>query len=399
VDKAKVPEAVWKPQEDLPAEDKNYVVRDNTGVIVGSLDGVAGEATDKAQLVGLGLKVVSDPQGAWNSLVSFKNSLDWSKAGSIAKTMAQGIVGYDAAEFDQGGIYAKHATGKVAGTITFNIVTGSIVLGMVNKVPDLLALLSKVTQKLEVANWAKADIDAFTWDFQKAEDLLKKFDDGTLDPQAWKALSVHTVLRKDPAILQKATSVIQKGHISQADLETIISVNKGLGARASAVADLLDDLDNFALYRNQSGFGAIISGLKADWYNGAGADGANWVIAALRKEGTGSFPATTTNFEVSKTIGSNTRRYDAIVDNAIMINNLPKNRYFEFKSYSSVPPSNFSDQFINDLNNADITDLSQLRWYFDAAKNPPNFETNIKNAIDGLTIPLTTAPQVVRSVH
>ena len=61
MDKAKVPEAVWKPQEDLPAEDKNFFVRDNIGVIAGSLDGVAAEATDKAQLVGLGLKLASDP--------------------------------------------------------------------------------------------------------------------------------------------------------------------------------------------------------------------------------------------------------------------------------------------------------------------------------------------------
>jgi hypothetical protein len=70
VDKAKIPEAVWKPQEDLPAEDKNYVVRDNTGVIVGSLDGVANELTDKAQLVGLGLQVVSDPTKTATDLLS-----------------------------------------------------------------------------------------------------------------------------------------------------------------------------------------------------------------------------------------------------------------------------------------------------------------------------------------
>ncbi|MFY7827951.1 MAG: hypothetical protein ACOVQ4_12540 [Flectobacillus sp.] len=169
-------------------------------------------------------------------------------------------------------------------------------------------------------------------------------------------------------------------------METIITVNKGLGARASAVADLLDDLDNFAIYRNQSGFGAVISGLKADWYNGAGADGANWVVAVLRKEGTSIFPSNATSFEVSTTIGTNTRRYDAIVDNAVVVNGISKNRYFEFKSYSTVPPSNFSEQFINDLNNNAITDLSQLKWYFDGAKNPANFEANMKAAIDGLSL-------------
>ena len=218
VDKAKVAEAVWKPQEDLPAEDKNFFVQDGTGVISGSLDGVAGELTDKAQLVGLGLKLVSDPEGAWNSLVSFKNSLDWGKAGIIAKTMAQGIVGYDATEFEKGGIYSKHATGKVAGTITFDIVTDGIVLSMVNKVPDLLELLRRVIQKLEDANWSKADIDAFTWDFQKSEDLLKKFDDGTLDPQAWKALKdggIDVAKRTAPEILETMTR-----HFKDADFLT-----------------------------------------------------------------------------------------------------------------------------------------------------------------------------------
>jgi hypothetical protein len=80
----------------------------------------------------------------------------------------------------------------------------------------------------------------------------------------------------------------------------------------------------------------------------------------------------------------NTRRYDAIVNDAITIGGIPKKRYYEFKSYSNVPPTDFEKQFVNDLNNPDISDLSQLQWYFDAAKNPPNFETNMKAAINSL---------------
>lgn len=38
------------------------------------------------------------------------------------------------------------------------------------------------------------------------------------------------------------------------------------------------------------------------------------------------------------------------------------------------------------MNNPDITKLSNLKWYFDAAKNPPNFVDNMKFAIDGLEI-------------
>jgi hypothetical protein len=293
---------------------------------------------------------------------------------------------------DGSGQLLRDAQGRMVARLEVN---GQQVLGVVEEAASVVA---RLRARLVSSGWQAADIDLFLADFADNADALAKFDNGALDPQAWRALSVHTVLRKDPTILQKATSVLKKGHVNQADFETIISVNKGLGARASAVADLLDDLDNFALYRNQSGFGAIISGLKADWYNGAGADGANWVIAALRKEGAATFPATTTNFEVSKTIGSNTRRYDAIVDNAITVGGAPRNRYFEFKSYGSVPPSNFAEQFINDLNNGDIIDLSQLKWYFDAAKNPPNFEINMKAAIDGLTLNGTLASKFIKDI-
>ena len=59
-------------------------------------------------------------------------------------------------------------------------------------------------------------------------------------------------------------------------------------------------------------------------------------------------------------------------------------RFFEFKSYKSVPPSDFSDQFIKDLNNPEISNLAQLKWYFDAAKNPANFEADMKAAIESM---------------
>ncbi|WP_428654246.1 hypothetical protein [Runella sp.] len=198
LDKAKVPEEVWLPG-------KEFYVRDAKGIIAGTLDGAASEATDKAQLIGLGLTVMADPEATWEALVSFKKELDWTKAATIAKTMAQGLVGYDATEFDKGGSYQGHATGKVAGTVAFNMVTGGIVLSMINKVPDLLELLGKVIKKLEDLNWSKADIDAFTLDFQKSEDLLKKFDSGEIDPQVWKALKdegIDIAKRTAPEILE-----------------------------------------------------------------------------------------------------------------------------------------------------------------------------------------------------
>jgi hypothetical protein len=220
------------------------------------------------------------------------------------------------------------------------------------------------------------------------QDFVKRGEDITTEwntLQAYNIFSIKSSLFKESGvILKQLKSVLNKGHISADDLTTILTVNKGLGKRATDLVNFLDDLDFFALYRRQGGFDAVISGLKADWFKGAGADGANWVIAVLRKEGKEIFVPNKTNFEVVQNIIGNTRRYDAVVDDAISIGGRSRKKYFEFKSYSKVPPTDFAKQFLNDLNNGDIVDLKQLQWLFDAGKNPPDFVTNIKNAIDNM---------------
>lgn len=217
-----------------------------------------------------------------------------------------------------------------------------------------------------------ADLQDFV---RRGEDITKEW--STLE--SYKIFSAKSSLFKESgAILKQLKSVLNKGHISADDLTTILTVNKGLGKRATDLVNFLDDLDFFALYKKQDGFGAIVSGLKANWFNGAGADGANWVIAVLRKEGKDVFVPTKTNFEVSAL--GNARRYDAVVGE---VGNKTA-KYFEFKSYSKVPPTDFARQFLNDLNNGDIADLKQLQWLFDAGKNPPDFVTNLKAAIMNL---------------
>ncbi len=109
------------------------------------------------------------------------------------------------------------------------------------------------------------------------------------------------------------------------------------------------------------------------------------------------FPPGSTSFE--QTVTSINRRYDAIVDGAMTIEGRPVKRFFEFKSYKSVPPDNFAEQFIKDLNNPDIVDLKQLKWLFDAAKNPANFEANMKAAIDGLPLTNDLAKKFVKDIQ
>ena len=230
--------------------------------------------------------------------------------------------------------------------------------------------------------------------FQQNPNLIEALskDEGLI--KAWETVINHRDLRKDLNILSKASSVIEKGHISTDDITEILRVNSGLGQRAEAVCKLLDDLDHLALYKDRPGFSNIISSLKADWINGAGADGANWVIAAVKKEGTDVFPSGKTSFEINKPNG---RIYDAIVSDPP---SPPK--FFEFKSYSSIPPANFADQFTKDLNNAEITNLDQLKWIFDKAKldkanHPPDyFEMNMKAAINNLDLTSITSEVLLK---
>ncbi len=182
---SKVPVAVWQPQA-LSPQDQDFPVREPSGIISGGIDGARDELAGKADLVGLVLTVISNPKKTAQDLANFAKGLDWNKAGGLAKTMAQGMVGYDAAEFNKGGAYTGHATGKVGGTL---VVSGTTLLAAVVAVPDLFenmatklaALIAKIRTKLKSLNWADADIDKFVDDFGSSEDLLTKFDSGEID--------------------------------------------------------------------------------------------------------------------------------------------------------------------------------------------------------------------------
>lgn len=237
-----------------------------------------------------------------------------------------------------------------------------------------IGVLSDAFRNLDDIN-LKAIVDDFAAGSSSYQSLFKS----TEAVDAWVSIAVYSRKRTDATILSKTIGVLLKKHISRSDLKTICTVNDGLGSRATGLSDFLDDLDNFALYKNQIGFSKVIDNLKKDWFRGAGADGANWIIAGFKKEGVSVFPPASTSFEVSASISGNTRYYDVVVGT---IGNNAK--YFEFKSVKTVPPGEFNKQFINDLNNSDVTNLSQIKWYFDNDKNPANFVTNMENAIDGL---------------
>lgn len=70
---------------------------------------------------------------------------------------------------------------------------------------------------------------------------------------------------------------------------------------------------------------------------------------------------------------------------------------YEFKSVKEVPPGKFNDQFIKDLSNPDVTDLSQLKWVFDGRKSPANFTSNMDNAINNLPLTKELASKFIGS--
>ena len=52
-----------------------------------------------------------------------------------------------------------------------------------------------------------------------------------------------------------------------------------------------------------------------------------------------------------------------------------------------VPPTNFDEQFVKDLLNIDVEDLSQIKWIFDGKKIDKAALEALKNRIDALDIP------------
>ena len=65
-------------------------------------------------------------------------------------------------------------------------------------------------------------------------------------------------------------------------------------------------------------------------------------------------------FESRWDAGEKVRRMDVTVGS---VENMV---YYEFKSVTNIPPKNFAEQFLKDLEIAN--DLSQIKWYFDGKK-------------------------------
>ena len=59
-----------------------------------------------------------------------------------------------------------------------------------------------------------------------------------------------------------------------------------------------------------------------------------------------------------------------------------------------VPPNNFNEQFVKDLLNKDVEDLSQIKWIFDGEKISKKDLEVLKNRIKTMDIPKEAAKNV-----
>lgn len=182
-----------------------------------------------------------------------------------------------------------------------------------------------------------------------------------------------------PRVLDNAKALIKDGFgiLSPDQMKKIISENKALKGNAEALEGFLLDLKNFLSYKDrQPGFGDVIADLER---GGSFADGANYVLAFLRKN-PDEFPPDKVKFELRT--GSREVDLELTTPNGTI-------RY-EFKSYkwTSLPPSDFARQFSEDLRA--VNDVAELRWYFDAeklvGKTEAELETYMLNEVRKLRV-------------
>ena len=91
-------------------------------------------------------------------------------------------------------------------------------------------------------------------------------------------------------------------------------------------------------------------------------------------------------------------RYFDVTDLSDVTNKI----FYEFKSVSKVPPTDFSKQFLKDLSHKDVTSLDQIKWIFDGKKNPTGtrgktFEKAMEVAIEAVQIDDNIARKLLKN--
>ena len=165
------------------------------------------------------------------------------------------------------------------------------------------------------------------------------------------------------------------------------------GAENLSFTQIIDNLENFArkIVDNNVELKDFNKVLRQLTEGGGKSDGANWVITYITKH-IGEFKGRKLVFEEfnSTTLGG---RFIDVTDETIVRSKV----FYEFKSVKTVPPKDFTEQFMKDLSNAD--NLSQIKWIFNGSKNPVDFKKNMLEAIDKLPLTEDLARKFLQNVR
>ena len=179
---------------------------------------------------------------------------------------------------------------------------------------------------------------------------------------AWRIVNSYADLRKNPKILEVVSNLLSDERFCSSGLtpellEGLISGNHGAGA--TALEKLLSGYETLIASGTKfENIGAMITELNK---GSSFAEGERW-IQRYMVEHPDEFKGRLVTFESRMKAGETTRRTDVM--SKIGKDGTPV--YYEFKSVANIPPNDFAEQFLKDLEIAG--DLSQIKWYFDGKK-------------------------------
>ena len=214
---------------------------------------------------------------------------------------------------------------------------------------------------------------------------------GTKNYKSWKLLrdAGRTQLMKNADVLETLTRVRANKNLKKigATDELLAKIQ---GVEGVSYEQVLNNLDLFAnnMAKNNvtlNDFNKVLNQLTQEVSK---RDGANWIVEYLAKN-SDQFKGKTIKFEEfnSTTLGG---RFIDVTDETIVRSKV----FYEFKSVKTVPPKDFTEQFMKDLSNAD--NLSQIKWIFNGSKNPLDFKKNMLEAIDKLPLTENLAVKLIQ---
>jgi hypothetical protein len=236
-----------------------------------------------------------------------------------------------------------------------------------------------VIAKCRQLNMTAQEMKALLADFSKNTELIAALRSDVNLLENWCFLSRlgFAKNRSIVDILRALKDVVSKQHLTETDIAAILRANNSLAASAKPMESLLAALGNLDRYKNCTGYALLINDLKtAQFGKNIGAQ----YVCEVMKTYPSEFPAGNVIFESVEVVPGGVRRID------VKLNTIPP-IYYEFKSVSTIPPTDFVMQFTKDLSNAEVTTFSQLKWYFDRSKLTSLNKQAFMEALNNATIP------------